>query len=325
MRPLKDYVLPLVTPFDADGGVDLKAAAAVVRYTQQLPGCGGLYFGSVYQEFWTLAVSERVELMVTMIDNADDSMPRVVGVSSASIVDTELLVRAAVEQDVDYLMIWPPTFGPRDEKGVLDFYRRILDLTDLPCFLYTTHLSELNFYLSTHAIEMLAQEFPQVYGVKDGTGSVTNLLDLTGRFAGRLKIGTPFEEYWALARAAYPADAADFLMGASRPLYMQTLDHPFLANALNSMRAGDIAAGVAMLDVVSDLIALQMESFQQGIHPISLLKYAMSLHGGWSAAVRVPTPELDDATRTKVRLLLTGLGMLDQESHVSNQEVAGIS
>jgi dihydrodipicolinate synthase/N-acetylneuraminate lyase len=312
MRELKDYVLPLVTPFRDDGEVDFKAAAAVVRYTQQMPGCGGLYFASVYQEFWTLAVSERVELMTTVIDEADESMPRVVGVSSASVTDTKLLVRAAADQDVDYLMVWPPTSGPRDEKGVLGFYRRVLDQTDLPCFLYTTHLEELNYFLSTGAIETLAQEFPHVYGVKDGTGSVTNLLDLTARFAGRLKIGTPFEEYWALARQVYPKDAADFLMGASRALYMQTPERPYLSDALNCIRAGDIAGGLAKLQIVSDLVAIQMESFQRGIHPISLAKYALSLQGGWSAAVRVPTPELDDVTQARVRSVLVGLGMVDE-------------
>jgi hypothetical protein len=42
-----------------------------------------------------------------------------------------------------------------------------------------------------------------VYGVKEGTGNATTLLELTSQFGNRLKIGTPFEEYRILGKLAY--------------------------------------------------------------------------------------------------------------------------
>jgi 4-hydroxy-tetrahydrodipicolinate synthase len=255
-------------------------------------------------------MDERVELMGAMLDEARGGVPVVAGVSSASLPDTLRLVDGATSMGADYLMIWPPIFGPRDEAGVGNFYKKVLEHTDLPCFVYSTHLEELGYYLRPQLIEALADRYPHVYGVKDGRGDVTQFLNLTASLGGRLKIGTPFEEYWIMAKLAYPELAADFLLGSSRAMYMQTPARPLLAEALNALRDGSLGPGLRALDAVAPLVELQMASFARGVHPIALAKFVLGHLAGMSSAVREPTPVLDDETAHAVVDVLAKLGLL---------------
>jgi 4-hydroxy-tetrahydrodipicolinate synthase len=307
---MRGHVMTVTTPFDEDLAVDFGAAAANVEYLLGLPGCGGLYLGSVYQEFWTLTMAERTRLMRVVVDAVDGRVPVVAGVSSASIRDTIELIAVAESAGADYLMMWPPIFGPRTDQGVLDFYRQTLPTTSLPTFVYSTRLKELGYYLDNVCIQILADEFDHVYGVKDGTGDLSEFLERTGTFGGRLKIGTPFEEYWMVGRVAYPATAADFLLGSSRACYMQTRERPYLHEMVTAIRRDQAGEAFAALSPIRGLIRLQSESFARGVHPIALMKYAMSLNGHRGVAVRPPTPPLSPGDQQRVRAVMEHAGLV---------------
>jgi dihydrodipicolinate synthase/N-acetylneuraminate lyase len=173
---------------------------------------------------------------------------------------------------------------------------------------YSTTLEELGFYLDPTMIEELANRIPSVVGVKEGSGNVTTFLSLTARLGDRLAIGTPFEEYWALALQAYPERAAPFLMGSSRAMYMQTRDRPYLYQALELIKQGNLADAFRQLTEVEPIVALQMASFRRGVHPIALVKYACSLLGQIGIEVRPPTPALSAPEKEAVRQLYARLG-----------------
>jgi 4-hydroxy-tetrahydrodipicolinate synthase len=316
-RPLTDHVMTLTTPFDENLAVDFDAVVVNVEYLLDLPGCGGLYLGSVYQEFWTLSMAERSELTRAVTAAVNGRVPVIAGVSAASVRDTIDLIAVAESAGADYLMMWPPIFGPRTDQGVLDFYRQALHTTSLPTFVYSTRLAELGYFLDNVCIQILADEFEHLYGVKDGTGDVNDFLERTDTFGDRLKIGTPFEEHWALVRAAYPAKSADFILGSSRASYMQTRERPYLFETITAIRAGRTSEAFAALSRVRSLIRLQSESFARGVHPIALMKYAMSLNGHRGVTVRPPTPALSYGDQERVKTLMTQAGLVTERRAAS--------
>jgi len=307
---LHNYLLPLTTPFTPDLKVDHDAARHNVRHTLKIPGCGGLYFGSVYQEFWTLTTAERIRLLEVVADELNGRAPLIAGVSSTSLEQSVELALAAVEAGADILMAWPPIWGPRDRKSVRRFYLQFAARVSHPMFIYSTTLSELGFYLDPSSIKELVAEIPDICGVKDGSGSVTTFLSLTAELGDRVVVGTPFEEYWGLARQAYPDKSADFLLGASRPMYMQSASKPFLFSGLNLLRAGKVELAFKELDKVSEIVSMQMESFRHGEHPIALAKYACSLLGQKGEDVRPPTPQLSEGGMAGIRALLLKLKLI---------------
>ena len=320
---LHDFVIPLLTPFTGDLDVDHDALRHNVRHTLAIPGCGALYVGSVYQEFWTLTVSERIELLETVSDEAAGRAPIVAGISSASVREAIELARAAERARADLLMLWPPLWGPRDFPGVRRFYECVAAETSLPLFIYSTTLQELGFYLDPQMIEELADGIPNVVGVKDGSGNVSTFLSLTEHLGDRLAIGTPFEEYWALARGAYPRQATDFLFGASRPMYMQSQARPYVAETLDLIRRGEQEKAFASLAAVRDLVGLQMESFRRGVHPVSLVKYACFLLGQRGPEVRPPTPVLAESERGRIQEVLSKVGLLGSDAVSPSEHAVG--
>jgi 4-hydroxy-tetrahydrodipicolinate synthase len=307
---LRDYVIPLTTPYDDAGEIDLDAVKHNIDRTLEVPACGGIYFGSVYQEFWTFTSGERCMLFETVADHLAKRQPLIAGISSSSYQESKRLAAEATQAGADILMLWPPTWGPRDHTGVLDFFHRVLDDVEVPTFVYTTTLRELDYYMPPDVIEALANEIPQICGIKDGTGNVTHFLDLTRRFGDRLYVASPFEEYWALAKLAYPDQATEFLLGASRPMYMQSARNPVLEHSLQAFRNGDHPEGFRLLGQLNGLVKAQMDSFSRGVHPIAMVKYAGSLLGMRGVEPRPPTPRLSDADKALVRDLMLDAGII---------------
>jgi 4-hydroxy-tetrahydrodipicolinate synthase len=275
-----------------------------------LPGCGGIYFGSVYQEFWTMTLDERTALFDVVAEEVAGRMPIVAVVSSPSARETVKIAKAAEAAGADFLMAWPPYWGPRSRDSVRRYYHEIAAGISLPLFIYSTTLPEIGFYLDIDLVAQLADEIPAICGVKDGTGNVTSFLTMTLQLGDRLAIATPFEEYWAMARLAYPELAADFLIGASRPIYMQTVKHPYIADVLTLLRTGDHATAFAQFAKVAPLLNAQMAAFRTGLHPISLVKYACGLLGQQGTNVRPGTPTLTSAEEEFVGRLLSGIDLI---------------
>jgi 4-hydroxy-tetrahydrodipicolinate synthase len=309
LADVHDYVIPLITPFTESGEVDLEAARHNVRHTLEIPGCGALYFGSVYQEFWTLTTTERLRLFDVVATEGGGQRPVVAGVSSTGVAEAIELAAGVTASGADFLMVWPPLWGPRNRESVRRFYHEFAEQTDKPMFIYSTALAELGYYLDPSAIHELAAEIPSICGVKVG-GNLAAYLALVSGLGHRLAVGTPYEEYWAIARQAYPDRTPDFLLGASRPMYMQTRERPYLSTMLDLLREGRITEAFGQLERVRDLIALQTASFQRGVHPIALVKYACSLLGQRGPDVRAPTPALPESEANRVREILTRLELI---------------
>lgn len=308
---MKDHIIPLFTPFDSTLELDRAALTHNVARTIELPGCGGIYIGSVYQEFWALTTSERQQIAELVIETVNGRIPVVVGVSSASMKTTLRLAEAARDCGADMLMVWPPTFGPRDNAGVLRFYETVTSNIDVPTCVYSTTLPELGFYLDDGMLHRLA-EMPTICAVKEASFSLTRYLQLLVTLGDRLAISTPFDEYWMIAKLAFPDETPDFLMGSSRALYMQSARRPYLQEILKLVRANRTREAYAIFAKLGTSIAeLQMASFDRGSHPIAMVKYAAHRLGMVGTSVRPPTPELTLQEKQKVDEMLERLSLLD--------------
>jgi 4-hydroxy-tetrahydrodipicolinate synthase len=301
---LSKYVVPLLTPYAKDGSVDFAAMRFNVEHTLRIPGCTAVYFGSIYQELWLLTEGERHELLEVVIDQVAGRVPVVAGLSSPSAAVSSALLKRAQQAGADVLMLWPPTWGPRDRAGVMTFYREVLQEAELPTFVYSSTLSELDFHLDVDAIGQLAEEFQVIAGVKDGTGSLTHFLALVNALGDRLSVSAPREEFYAVARQVYTDKAAPFLFGSARAMYMQSESRPILRDSIDWIDAGDSVRGIRALDQVRGLIDAHSQALANGAHPITWVKYACYLMGQHTLETRAPMPVLGEGARARLVQLL---------------------
>jgi 4-hydroxy-tetrahydrodipicolinate synthase len=309
VRSFRGHILPITSPFTTDLALDLPGLAQNIRKFADIPGCGGIYFGSVYQEFWTLTVEERKSALETIMKETNNRLPVIAGVSSTSVNTTVELACHAESAGADMLMVWPPIFGPRDIDGVVAFYRAVCGETSLPICVYSSVLPELGFYLAPEALQRLT-EFDNIVAVKEASFNLTTFLSLIDTLGDRFAISSPFEEYWIAGKQMCPEKSPDFLMGSSRAMYMQTADKPIFAEIAQLVYDGRPDRAYAMLSELRPLIHdLQMASFRKGHHPIAMVKWAMELLGTKQGPVRPPTPSLTREERESVTRALREAGL----------------
>lgn len=292
---LRGYLTALYTPFTADGDIDDKALAKNVEVTLGLPGVGGLSLNSIHQEFWTLTDTERMRLTELVLDVVGGRKPVVVGVSHTSLRTVVALAQHAQKAGADAIMVWPPYYGPRSKRGVLDFYRYVADRVDIGMFAYSTTLSELGFYLTPDMVDALLP-LEALCGVHSSTMNFATYASMMERVGAEIPVSTSLEEYFMFGKLTMPERTPDFLIGCSRPLFVQTRDRPHCGRFIESALAGDYAgAGAILREIVAIADKLQSRYFAQGFHHVALFKALSENNGLIGGSARPPASPPDAA------------------------------
>lgn len=157
----------MVTPFDADGRLDLDAAAALAAWLVD-NGNDGVVVAGTTGESATLTHDEQIELVAAV----RAAVPEHVVIAGAGSNDT----RAAVEltervtaAGVDGVLSVTPYYNRPSQAGIAQHFRAVAGATELPVLLYdipgrTGRKIEHGTLLDLLAID-------NVVGVKDAAGS----------------------------------------------------------------------------------------------------------------------------------------------------------
>lgn len=314
VRDLTDYFLVLTTPFTEKGEVDHAGLKRNVEQSLSLPGVGGLYIGSIYQEFWTLTLDERKRVAETVIETVAGRVPVMAGVTHTSARDALELARHAEASGADLLMIWPPYYGPRTEDGVFAFFEYIATRQDLAICTYSTTLPELGFYITPEFACRLA-EIDTVCGLKEASRSLSTYSGMLELAGDRLVVSSPNEEYAFFGMSVFgPSKAARVLLGSSRPLYVQSPEHPYCAEFAKALRNNDMPGAATVLGPIMNAAQRLHNRFvNKGGHNVAIVKYITELLGMAAGPVRPPLSPPSQWEMDEARAVLTELGQLTKQ------------
>ena len=117
--------------FREDEQLDLNAMARQVDYCLE-KNCHGITVLGLATEVHKLTLAERIDLLRTVAKSLDGRCPLSVTVAGNSIAEQHQMIRAAEEQQVDWIIIQPPMAGNYSAEVYLDFFERIIGKTSLP-------------------------------------------------------------------------------------------------------------------------------------------------------------------------------------------------
>lgn len=300
---LRGYFAVLYTPFLPDGEIDEAGLRRNVTATLALPGVGGLSVHSIHQEFWTLTDAERKRVTDIVIEAADGKAPVVVGASDTSARTVVDLARHAQSAGADAVMVWPPYYGPRTSDGVRAFYEYVAERIDIGMIAYSTTLSELGYYLAPDQVEALLP-IENLCAVQNTTLDFSSYAAMMERVGDRICVTTSLEEYFLFGKMSF-ADgrAPDFLLGASRPLFVQNAAQPRCGRFIDAVNRKDYKAAAGEVRAIVAIAGkLQSRYFARGFHHIALSKALTGLFGMATGGTRpplgAPTPEeFDECAR----------------------------
>ncbi|HVX21624.1 MAG TPA: 4-hydroxy-tetrahydrodipicolinate synthase [Acidimicrobiales bacterium] len=159
-------VTAMVTPFDADGGLDVDAAATLARWLVD-HGSDGLVVAGTTGEGPVLTDAERVDLFRAVAEAV--TVPVLAGTGSNDTAHSVELTRAAAAAGVDGVLVVTPYYNRPSQTGLLAHFAAVAGATDLPVMLYDIP-ARTGRRIAHHTLLRLLADAPNVVAVKDATG-----------------------------------------------------------------------------------------------------------------------------------------------------------
>lgn len=204
----------MVTPFDAEGEVDLPALR---RYVDWQIGAGihGLIPLGSTGEFLSLSDEETDLVSQTVIDQAAGRVPVLIGTTAEDTREAVRKSQRAEQLGAQGVMVLPPFYCTPSEDEIFQHYRRISEAIGIPIMIYNNP-AVANVDLQPRLIARLAQIDNCRY-VKESTLDVTRVRDILRLSDGCMSVFGGIMGYesfleGAVGWAAVPANGAPAAM-----------------------------------------------------------------------------------------------------------------
>ncbi|MGF7234589.1 MAG: 4-hydroxy-tetrahydrodipicolinate synthase [Frankia sp.] len=292
--PFGHVVTAMVTPFRADGALDLDGAATLATHLVDT-GNDGLVVNGTTGESATTTDEEKERLLRAVVEAVGDRAAIVAGIGTNDTRHTLELARAAEKVGVDGLLAVTPYYTKPPQAGLLAHFRAVGDATGLPVMLYDIP-GRAGVAIHTETLLRLA-DHPRIVAVKDakddlGAASwVMSHSDLT-YYSGTDVLNLP-------------------LLAVGAAGFVSVVGH-LVADRLAAMYAA-FAAGdpTGALRIHNDLLPVYTGIFRtQGA---ILTKAALTLAGLPGGPVRPPLADATDAEITQLSADLAA-GQVDPKS-----------
>lgn len=168
-RPFGTILTAMVTPFTADGKLDVDAGVQLATHLVD-NGCDGLVLAGTTGESPTTTESEKLELMRAVIDAVGDRAKIVAGAGSNDTAHSVDLARDAAKAGAHGLLVVTPYYSKPPQSGLYAHFTAVADATDLPVMLYDIPPRSV-VPIATETIYRLA-EHPRIKAVKDAKGDL---------------------------------------------------------------------------------------------------------------------------------------------------------
>ncbi len=154
----------MVTPFRADGALDLDAAAKLASHLVEL-GNDGLVVNGTTGESPTTSDAEKSELVRAVVAAVGERATVVAGAGTYDTAHSVHLAREAARAGADGLLVVTPYYSRPPQAGLIAHFTAVADATELPVMLYDIPpRSVIPIELDT--LRRLA-EHPRIVAVKD--------------------------------------------------------------------------------------------------------------------------------------------------------------
>lgn len=268
--PLGLMLTAMVTPFTADGSLDVDGVQRLATYLVDELGHDGLILNGTTGEAPTTSDAEKSTIVAATLEAVGDRARIIAGVGTYDTEHSCQLARQAAAAGAHGLLVVSPYYNRPPQEGLIAHFRAVADSTELPVTTYDIP-KRTGVALELETLVRLA-EHPRIVANKDAKGDLE-------------------AAQWALARTDlgwYSGDDALnlplFAIGASG--FISVVGH-LVGDRIRAMaeafRAGDVegamAANLSLLPVYTGCFRTQ---------GVILTKAALDMQGLPAGPVRLP-------------------------------------
>lgn len=177
---MKGVVVPILTVIDAEEKIDEAKMRAHVDYVIEGGVSGILAFGS-NGEFYVIEEDEMKRGLQIMVDQAAGRVPVYFGIGAISTKKCCRLAKMAVANGAAAVSVLQPMFLKPTRAELYNHFKAIAEsVPETPVLLYNNP-GRVGYTLSADLVDELAHTVPNIVGMKDTSGDITQTAEFIRR------------------------------------------------------------------------------------------------------------------------------------------------
>ncbi|MDG9924926.1 MULTISPECIES: 4-hydroxy-tetrahydrodipicolinate synthase [unclassified Pseudomonas] len=171
-------MVALVTPMDAQGGLDWAALSKLVDFHLQ-EGTNAIVAVGTTGESATLDVNEHVEVIRRVVDQVAGRIPVIAGTGANSTREAIELTQNAKSVGADACLLVTPYYNKPTQEGLYQHFRHIAESVAIPQILYNVP-GRTACDMLPETVERLSK-VANIIGIKEATGDLQRAQDILDR------------------------------------------------------------------------------------------------------------------------------------------------
>lgn len=177
---IKGIVVPILTCIGEDERIDEARMRRQVDYVIDGGVAGILAFGS-NGEFYMVEEDEMERGLRIMVDQSAGRVPVYFGIGAIRTQKCVRLAKMAVKNGAACVSVLQPMFLKPTETELFTHFKAIAEaIPDTPVLLYNNP-GRVGYTMSANLVERLAHEVPNIVGMKDTSGDITQTMEFIRR------------------------------------------------------------------------------------------------------------------------------------------------
>jgi 4-hydroxy-tetrahydrodipicolinate synthase len=273
----------MITPFNADGSVDLDGAQALATHLVDNLAHDGLVINGTTGESATKTDAEDLAVLTAVLEAVGDRATVIAGVGTNDTAHSVAVAKSAATVGAHGVMAVTPYYNRPPQEGIIAHFHAIADATDLPMLTYDIP-KRTGTAIEIETIVRIA-EHPRIVANKDAKGDLDSA-------------------QWGMARTDLAWYCGDDILnlpmlaigGAGMISVVGHLVGDRLKAMADAYAAGDIELA---REINASLLPVYTGVFRtQGV---ILTKAALAMQGLPSGPVRLPLVDATDAQKAQLR------------------------
>ncbi len=300
---LRGCATALVTPFGADGGLDVGRLRALME-RQVAGGVRVLVPCGTTGESVTMTEEENHLVIGTAVEVARARGARVIaGTGSNSTAAAVRYAQAASELGADAVLVVAPYYNKPTQAGLYAHFSAVAGaVPETPVVLYNVP-GRTSSNIEAETVLRLAREVANIVAVKEASGNLSQVMEILRERPEGFRVLSG-DDALTLAMIALGADGLVSVASNEAPALMSRM--------VDSALSGDWDEARELHYRLLPLMNVNFVETSPG--PV---KAALALMGLLEESLRLPLVPVGEKTRERVREVIGELGLLEETTHVA--------
>lgn len=285
----------IVTPMKENGEVNFEAFAKLIDFqiensTDAIIVCG------TTGEASTLSHEEHLDVIRYCVKQVAGRVPVIAGTGSNCTETAIYLSQEAEKAGVDGILVVTPYYNKATQKGLKEHFTMIANAVKVPVILYNIPGRTGGVNILPETVVALCKEVPNIVGVKDATGNISQVAKLMALANGSVDLYSGNDDQIVPVLSLGGKGVISVLSNVAPQQTHDICENYFNGNVEKSMQ--EQLRAIALCD------ALFCE-----VNPIPVKK-ALNFMGMEAGTLRRPLTEMEDANAAKLEKAMKEYGIL---------------